>query len=262
MSDNLGLLVKRNSGVIDKHFLPTSTSTAVKFGDPSVSDSNMNIDPDGYVVEALYDYDPLPVIVGNGSSVSVASPAVAAAGFKVGWGPWDGGADIIDAQGVITPYTTEALYWLAAEKADLQELSGQWNYNSVIDATGSGTHGPLNSLDMNFDVDFGTGSIINGNFEALVGGSTRWFTNFTGTVNGPTAVVNDFSNSTLGTNLDYSLNDIATMSGDMGGVFTGTGSVQGFATGFTLEATIDGGSTFSNLGGVGILGSRTALGID
>ena len=48
----------------------------------------------------------------------------------------------------------------------------------------------------------------------------------------------------------------------MRGIFTeGTAGVQGFATGFALEATTDGGSTFSNLNGVGLLGTRTALGV-
>ena len=264
MNDYLGLLVKRTSGLVDEHFFTNGNNSDMIFADNNITDTQMGTDADLFINDRLHGYDPVQLVVENGGLTAASTlDSSVSSQFSVGWGAWNGGANIIDAQGGSSAFHSEPLYWLSAKRADIQDLNGEWNYNTVLAAEGEGTHGSLSSLDMSFDVSFGTGLITGGQFEAVVGGSdTRWYTEFTGTAHGPVANINDFSGATLGLDADYSLNAAASITGEMRGIFTeGTAGAQGFATGFALEATTDGGSTFSNLNGVGILGTRTALGV-
>ena len=270
MEKNLAILVNRNSPTIDSHFLSNGNNSSIKLAQTSITDTNLDDpametggDPDYYIHEELHDYDPIPVILGKGSLISTADASVAAAGFNVGWGQWDGGADIVDGLGVVTPYSALPLYWLSAERADIADLNGLWTYSNVIAADGEGTHGILSSLNMMFDVNFGTGAISGGLFEAVLNNGTSdtvWYTNFSGSAHGPTALISNFTGSTIGADtIDPGTNNpAAAITGEMRGIFTGTGTNHGFATGFSLQGIIDGQTLPNNLSGVGLLGTRTS----
>ena len=270
MEDNLGLLVRRLSGVIDKHYLSSNNKTNVKFAATSLTDTQLgSANPEQYIESTVYDDQPTSLVRGLGGHITTSIAPAGVSTFDVGWGPWEGGAEILDSKGAPSVHVPEPVYWLSAKKADMADLTGTWTYgsndgvtgrpNPVLGFFGEGTNGgptlPLSELGMSFDVNFGlsTNNITNGKFEALVGGSDRWYTEFSGTANGPVASMASFSNATFGTNMDYSLNPGASLTGEIRGIFTGTGTTQGFATGFSLH---DLGSN-ATLRGVGLIGNRT-----
>ncbi len=253
MNDNLGLLVKRSgtTSSVEEHFLTTGNNSNMRFADTTLTDAQLTTsvietNTDDNIHATLFGPNPLNIIEENGGPTAATNTTP---GFNVGWGLWDGGVDIIDAQGVASVYTADA-YWLSAQRAGIADLTGAWSYSNVIDHDGSGSHGSLDTLDMGFDVNFGTGQITAGFFDANVG-ATTWSTEFTGTVHGPVANINDFANSTI-TGLSA-----PSISGEIRGIFTGTGANQGFATGFSLHEV---GGDYLN--GVGLLGTRTVIGVD
>ena len=269
MEDNLGLLVRRLSGVIDKHYLSSNNKTNVKFAAMPLTDTLLgSANPEQYTEGVVYDDQPTSLVreIGGHITSSVASAGVGT--FDVGWGPWDGGAEILDSKGAPSVHVPESVYWLSAKKADMADLTGTWTYGSNDGVTGSpnlalgflgeGTNGgpalPLSELGMSFNVSFGlsTNNITNGKFEALVGSGDRWYTEFSGTANGPVASMTHFSNATFGPNADYSLNPGTSLTGEIRGIFTGTGTNQGFAAGFSLHEL---GSN-ATLNGVGLIGNR------
>ncbi|MFT5321287.1 MAG: hypothetical protein ACI934_001435, partial [Pseudohongiellaceae bacterium] len=246
MNDNLGLIVKRSgaTSTVEEHFLTTGNNSSIRFADTSLTDAQLTSNTDGNIHDTLFGSNPLNVIEENGGPTAASNNTP---GFNVGWGLWDGGADIIDAQGGSTVFTADPAYWLSVQRADIADLTGLWSYSNVIDHAGSGSHGNLDSLDMGFNVDFGSGQISNGFFDADVN-STLWHTEFTGTAHGPVVNIINFTGSTI-TGLTA-----PTITGEMRGMFTGTGINQGFATGFSLHEV---GGEYLN--GVGLLGTRTAL---
>ncbi len=245
MENNLGLLVKRaGSSTVEEHFLTAGNNSSLRFADTSLTDAQLTASSNSAIHETLFGSNPLSVIEANGGTVESSSNTP---GFNVGWGMWDGGTDIIDAQGVASVYTADPVYWLSAERAGIADLTGAWSYSGVVDFDGSGSHGSLDTLDMGFDVDFTSGQITSGFFDANVG-ATNWSTNFTGTVHAPVANINDFTGSSI-TGLTA-----PTITGEIRGIFTGTGANQGFATGFSLHET---GGDYLN--GVGLLGTRTQI---
>ena len=250
MNDNLGLLVKRSgtTSTVEEHFLTTGNNSSIRFADTSLTDAQLTTsviptNADDNIHETLFGSNPLSIIEEKGGPTAASNNTP---GFSVGWGLWDGGVDIIDAQGVASVYTADA-YWLSAERADIADLTGSWSYSGVVDHDGSGSHGSLDTLDMGFDVHFGSGQITSGFFDADVG-ATTWYSEFTGTVHGPVANINDFANSTI-TGLTS-----PSITGEIRGIFTGTGTNQGFATGFSLH---EAGGDFLN--GVGMLGTRAPI---
>ena len=207
------------------------------------------------------------MILGIGSPVSSAPLAVELA-FDVGWGAWDGGTNIVDIKGSASPHIIEPVYWLSASHEDVADLTGVFTYGSydmysyspdqLLGFLGETNDGmlitPLNEVGMSFDVNFNSGNITNGLFEAADTAGNRLFTEFTGTTHGAVGNINDFSNATFGTDTDYSLNAATSVTGEIRGIFTASGPSHGFATGFSLSETS--GTSFN---GVGIIDGRTPL---
>lgn len=265
MNDYLGVLVKQTSHIVDEHYLTNGNNAAIIFGQTGLTDGQLAADADESIHDELFDYDPIPLLQETGSGINNdTTPSVVTDDFDVGWGVWNGGADIIDAVGGSTSFVSgEDLYWLSARRADIADLQGEWRYGGFDDMTGSpnalsagffegsGDAGTLTGLGMSFDVDFGSGFITDGKFEAQVG-TDHWFTEFSGNAHGPTAVITSFSNGTVGTNADYSLNPGANITGEMRGIFTTGDFNDGFAAGFSLHE--DAGGTYLN--GVGLIDGR------
>ena len=141
------------------------------------------------------------------------------------------------------------MYLAVVDPANMDELkstSGNWHYSSVADQfTGAGSGGTLTDLNVGFDVDLNSGLVSNGSFNADVGyGAQTWSMNFSGSVNGATATMNNFTDTVVISPAGIT-NGIQ---GEWGGVFTGTGDVNGFVTGFSLTNGLEGA-----LGGLGLL---------
>jgi len=247
MEDNLGIVVRRGTNAVSDFHLTTGNNSDMKLSQTTITVSNI---ADELITEGIvFNSQPESVLTEETTTVGATNSTP---GFNVGWGAWASTLKTDHKGATTSNYFSEAVYWLSAEKADLADLTGEWSYSNVVDFEGEGTGGSLSSLDMSFDVNFGSGNINNGLFRAVVGGNT-WDAGFTGTVHGATANINDFSGSTFGTDPDPVNNASTTVSGDIRGIFTGTGTNQGFATGFSLTET---GGAFVN--GVGLLGTRVS----
>jgi hypothetical protein len=171
--------------------------------------------------------------------------------FNVGWGYWDTGADQLsnklNGDDVSTQgFSDGPLYWLSAEPTDIANLDGEWRYSGVTDFVVNDNDGnEITSLDMGFDVNFADGAISNGFLEVISTAGT-WDTNFNeGSVHGAYATMSGVS-GTYG--------DSTSVTGDIKGVFVGTGANQGFAAGFTLDDNMG-----AFLGGAALINSRSIL---
>jgi len=265
MNNYLGLLVKQGSNSVESHYLSNGVNNAIKFADNFLTDTDLATDADQAIHDELFRNDPLQLLEEAGGGINNATtPSSVTSAFNVGWGIWSGGADIIDATGGSSAFITgEDIYWLSAEREGIADLTGEWTNSNVIGFEGTGSDGAMTSMDMSFDMNFGTGAITNGLFNATVNnGSTdnNWQTGFSGSANGPTALINGFTDTRFGPNVNAVDNDPVTgLNALFQGIFTGNGANQGFATGFSLKGSIDGGSTFHDLTVVGVLGTRTEI---
>ena len=194
--------------------------------------------------------------VGDTTVLFAAVPADAEGGVEssgrvgdltVDWGYWSL-PGLLEGSQEISSADFQRVYLAVVDPAnmdDLKSVSGNWSYSSVPNQfTGAGTAGTLTGLEMGFDVDLNSGAISNGNFDATVGyGAEQWSMNFTGSVNGASAAMDNFSNDVV-----ISPNGITQgIEGSLGGVFTGAGDTNGFVTGFSLT------NGASALGGLGLL---------
>ena len=254
MENNLGIFVKRSSDAVSNFHLSNGNNSDLKITEGSITDSN--IDNHTKKDDILFDWKPVSTLSEETTTLGAVNNTP---GFNVGWGPWTS-TKSTDHNGVESSnYHAEPVYWLSAKETPIGEISnGFYRYGNntgvdipgaVLDKLGEGTHGNLTDLAMSFEVNFGTGAVNAGLFEAVLNdGSTdtTWFTKFGGTVNGATALMDSFSESTI----DASP---VTMSGEIRGVFTGTGADtnHGFAAGFSLT------DSTNVLNGVGLINSRT-----
>ena len=209
--------------------------------------SNLVTEPVGQVAVAEVDgatvlFASIPANAEGGvsSSASVGD-------LTVDWGYWSL-PGLLDGSQEISGADFQRVYLAIVDPAnmdDLKSTSGNWRYSSVPNQfTGAGTAGTLTALDVGFDVDLNSGSITSGSFSADVGyGAEQWSMNFTGSVNGATATMGNFTNAVVISPAGIT-NGIE---GGLGGVFTGAGDTNGFVTGFSL------GSGASALGGMGLL---------
>jgi hypothetical protein len=167
---------------------------------------------------------------------------------SIDWGYWSL-PGLLDGEHEISSEDFQRVYLAVIDVADMDSLkstSGKWSYNSVPNQfTGGGTGGTLTGLDVGFDVDLNSGLVSNGSFNADVGyGAENWSMNFSGSVNGASATMNNFTDTVVFTPAGIT-NGIQ---GELGGVFTGSGEVNGFVTGFSLTNDLGGA-----LGGLGLL---------
>jgi len=167
--------------------------------------------------------------------------------LTVDWGYWSL-PGLMDGSQKISGEEFQRVYLAVVDPAnidDLKSVSGNWSYSSVASQfTGSGTAGTLTGLDMGFDVDLNSGTVTNGSFNATVGyGAEHWSMNFSGSVNGATATMGDFTNDRVITPADMTQG----IEGSLGGVFTSVGGTNGFVTGFSLT------NDATALGGLGLL---------
>lgn len=148
-------------------------------------------------------------------------------------------------------------FWLAAERADINQLTGSANFTANSDCAqfsqciGFADDGVVQNLTANFDVNFNTGAITNGNLTlettedpdlGLLGGSgavqSSWNVNFSGqmTTDSANNRLPEFQTSTLnGTVADANGPDSTSVIGNIGGVFVKPGDV--FAGGYNLGTT-------------------------
>ena len=167
--------------------------------------------------------------------------------LTVDWGYWTL-SGLVSGENEVTREEFQRVYIAVVDPANMDELksvSGSWQYSTVASQfTGSGTGGSLTGLDMSFDVNLNSGAVSNGSFSADVAyGSESWTLNFSGSVEGSTATMNNFSNTTVVTP-DAIVNGIE---GSLGGVFSGNADNSAFVSGFSLQSDI------GNLGGFGLL---------
>jgi hypothetical protein len=144
-------------------------------------------------------------------------------------------------------------FWLAAERADINTLSGSANFSSssldcldFSQCIGIADDGLVQSLTGSFDVNFNSGAITNGNLNIEVlanadlanstaqGSPTSiWNVNFAGQMapNQPEFITNSITGSVTGTTISTSV------IGNVGGIFVDPGNI--FAGGYNL-GTADG----------------------
>jgi hypothetical protein len=146
-------------------------------------------------------------------------------------------------------------FWLAAERADINTLSGTANFSSssldcldFSQCIGFADDGLVQTLTGNFDVNFNTGAITNGNLTidvsdtinaSLLGGaipgtvSSTWDVNFSGQMasDQPEFITNSINGTVSGTTTSNSV------IGNIGGIFVKPGDI--FAGGYNL-GTADG----------------------
>ncbi|GAA6134088.1 hypothetical protein NBRC116188_08770 [Oceaniserpentilla sp. 4NH20-0058] len=147
-------------------------------------------------------------------------------------------------------------FWLAAERADINQLTGSANFTTDSDCArfgqciGFADDGIVQSLTANFDVDFNSGAITNGNLViettedpdlGLLGGSgaveSTWNVNFSGQMSADqnNNRLPEFQTHTLnGTVVDSgnAADSSTSVIGNIGGIFVKPGDV--FAGGYNL----------------------------
>jgi len=168
--------------------------------------------------------------------------------------------DIGDGGSIRTDQEEQILaFWLAAERADINQLTGSANFTAQSDCArfnqciGFSDDGIVQTLTANFDVNFDTGAITNGNLYlettqdpdlGLLGGTgaveSTWTVNFSGQMS------TDSNNNRMPefqtTSLNGSVTDNTTPAnsstsviGNIGGIFVKPGDV--FAGGYNLGTT-------------------------
>jgi len=167
--------------------------------------------------------------------------------LTVDWGYWSL-PGLLSSKQEISREDFQRVYLAVVEPAnmdDLKSTSGSWSFSSEPNQfTGTGTGGTLTGLQMGFDVNLDSGAVSNGSFVADVGyGQQSWSMNFTGSVEGATATMGNFSDTLVITPDGVT----GAIHGSLDGVFTGAGDIQGFVSGFSLT------SGSEALGGFGLL---------
>ncbi len=174
---------------------------------------------------------------------------------NVAWGLWAADAthplEFYKDPNNPTAFETEqdvAVYWLAAERADVNTLTGTGTFSQTLDCTdfsqciGSANDGYVHKLDGKFDVNFNTGAVTNGALNIEVANDfnlsgnqttvTTWDVQFQGTVSGAGMHAGvDSANS----HISGLTNCTGCVNGEVGGIFVKPG--DGFAGGYNLRKT-------------------------
>lgn len=216
-------------------------------------------DENNHVASSILDYfntDTQAATCGNGESGNPSSCDIqvnnVAGRSNISWGVWitepeeDGEKILFDEihdDGTTESDTEDQIlaFWIAAERADINQLTGSASFSaSNLDCTdasqcmGFADDGLVKNLSANFNVNFNTGDITNGNlnFETSVDleseVSSTWDVNFSGTM------TNDAEFST--NSLSGTVNEAdETIIGNIGGIFVKPGDK--FAGAYNLGTT-------------------------
>jgi hypothetical protein len=113
--------------------------------------------------------------------------------------------------------------------AAMADLSGTVNYASAGTFAGlDGSGAPLEKVDMSFDVNLagGPGAITNGQLRVLDSHQGVWSAGFQGNVSSASAIMTNVNGT----------HDASPLTGSIQGIFTGTGTLPDFVTGFVLQS--------------------------
>jgi hypothetical protein len=149
----------------------------------------------------------------------------------LGWGAWDSAPFVAlqDDHALLPGTLTSDGYSVVTRPANIADLAGTVSYRSAqstgVDASGAA----LRQVAMAFDLDLagGPGAISNGQLLVLDNSHGLWRAAFAGEMTNAAAVM---------TNITGSSGTGAPLSGSIQSVFTGTGMLPDFYTGFVLRA--------------------------
>jgi hypothetical protein len=136
----------------------------------------------------------------------------------------------------------------------LQNLQGQFTYsiaNQAADFSAESSHGSVEAVNANFDIDFDTGVISNGNLRVDVVDPNAiddhiWQVDFAGSVsNGAVSLDIDFATSTVQHESPMGTTDLHNSS-SLGGVFSGSNAGV-FVGGFDLKDNVNPANTTQGL---------------
>lgn len=182
-------------------------------------------------------------IILNARSAAGSTPAIAALNTTpapapiASWGYWDQDSLFPNTSGLLPSLFKKGFLAAIISTADpalLADLEGDFRY--ATDATnallaGTATSGDITDVTMEFTVNFTSGRVHNGFFSAEVNqGQESWSTGFAGQVTGSSAslsLTGDASVQRAGL-------PMVPMSGNLGGVFTGTANTPDFVGSFSL----------------------------
>jgi hypothetical protein len=147
------------------------------------------------------------------------------------WGVWDSASPVApnSIQRIISLFFNSGDEQTLLIPADMADLSGTVNYASAGSFAGTdGSGAALQSVDMSFNVNLagGPGAISNGQLLVLDSQHGVWRAGFQGDVANASAIM---------TNV-HGTHDANPLAGSIQGVFTGTGTLPDFVTGFVLQS--------------------------
>lgn len=153
---------------------------------------------------------------------------------NVTWGIWNASAtqpihlykDPANPQSFST--TPGSVYWITAEAAELSSLVGSATFTTTGDVLGSGSGGPITGIAGRFDVNFGTGTVSNGQLD-LNTPNESWQAQFVGQYQNAQAIMKVYDGALIGS---AATSCTSCVSGSLSGVFVKPGDA--FAGGFNL----------------------------
>jgi hypothetical protein len=151
--------------------------------------------------------------------------------FVTDWGVWDTAAPVAQTsiQRIIGLFFNSGDEQVVVIPAGMADLSGTVHYASSGKFAGTdGTGAALQNVEMSFEVNLGAGAgaISNGQLLVLDSQQGTWQAGFQGDVANATATMTNVHGS-------YDANPLA---GSIQGIFTGTGTLPNFVTGFVLRS--------------------------
>jgi hypothetical protein len=147
------------------------------------------------------------------------------------WGVWDDASMVAQnsIQRIIGLFFNTDAEHAVVVPANMASLSGTVNYASAGTFAGvDGSGASLEKVDMSFDVNLagGPGAISNGQLLVLDSQHGVWSAGFQGNVTNASATM---------TNV-HGTHDANPLAGSIQGIFTGTGTLPDFITGFVLQS--------------------------
>jgi len=114
---------------------------------------------------------------------------------------------------------------------EMGNLTGSYNYSSVVDYQGHGSAGPLTNVQASFDVDFNSGEISDGLQSVDVADRQNWLLGFDGLIEQGIVGLNSLGG--VMTEFSPTAELINPIEGDLSGAFTGA-EAEAFVGGFEL----------------------------
>ncbi len=147
------------------------------------------------------------------------------------WGVWDTASPVAqnNVQRIIGLFFNSGDEHTMLIPADMADLSGTVNYASDGNFAGTDDTGAaLQNVEISFDIDLagGPGAISNGQLLVVDGQQGMWAAGFQGNVTNAAATMTNVHGT-------HNANPLA---GSIQGVFTGTGALPDFVTGFVLQS--------------------------